>query len=375
LIYKRLIYLCLLPAFFFAGANFIYSKHWPYHFLRQLGVGGIAQKINFDSVGLFKELFSDDLKARDRFSPDIVNRAALVEAVNAMATPRVDIRGIGSALRLIDSMSLRQLTQDKLTLSMVKYSLDGYIKEAYAYKLAASEKQTATCATLIIPGSGRDQALAIAHRDNRNYHYGVLDPYSDCDIYVLIKPNEDYLSIAHNGRKLTENAYINHLIGIGSSYSSRYVTDAVAIALELKKHYPQTIVTGLSQGGAAAVIVGIEARPDFAVIASGLFEISMDLGYGGFNSSLVFPGLHREIFKDWIPSKLRSTDVNFLIIGGELDSGLAGQDVREGWTCGKLAGMTQVNCLSHPGGHIYPSEAVKRFLADHRRSANNKTSQ
>lgn len=377
--YKRLLYICLLPAFFFAGANFIYSKHWPYHFLRQLGVGSIASQIkNSGGVGLLGELFSDDLIARDRFSPDVVDRTALVDVVNTMATSKVDIRGIGNALSLIDSIELRQLPQDKLTLSTVKYSLDGYSKEVYAYKLAAIGKQTAsdiTCATLIIPGSGRDQALAIAHRDNRNYHYGILEPYSDCDIYLLIKPNEDYLSIAHNGKKLTENAYINHLIGIGSSYSSRYVTDAVALALELNKRYPQTIVTGLSQGGAAAVIVGIEARPDFAVIASGLFEISMELGYGGFNSSLVFPGLHREIFKDWIPSKLRSTDVNFLIIGGELDSGLAGQDAREGWTCDKLIGMTQVNCLSHPGGHIYPSEAVKRYLANHRRSSNKKTSQ
>lgn len=375
--YKRLLYICLLPAIFFSGANFVYSKHWPFQYFRQLGVAGIFDQIkNPGADRLLTELFSEVLIARDRLSPDIIDRTALIDAVNAMATPRVDIRGIANELRLIDSMTLRQLPQDKLTLSSVKYSLDGYIKEAYAYKLAAIVKQDATninCGTLIIPGSGHDQALAIVRRDNRNYQFGILNPYADCDIYVLIKPNEDYLSIAHNGRKLSEDSYINHLVGIGSSYSSRYVTDAVALALEIKNHYPETIVTGLSQGGTAAVIVGIEARPDFVVVASGLFEIMMDLGYGGYNSSLVFPGLHQEIFKDWIPSKLRSTDVNFLIIGGELDSGFAGQDARDRLTCGKLAGNAHLNCLSHLGGHIYPSEAVKRFLADHRRPADNKS--
>jgi hypothetical protein len=218
------------------------------------------------------------------------------------------------------------------------------------------------CAALVIPGSGSDQALAISNRDTRNYHSGILDPFDSCDIFVLIKPNEDYLAITYDGRKLNEKAYLYHLLGMGSSYSSRYVTDAIALTLELKRNYNRTIVTVLSQGGTDAVVVGIEAQPNLAIAASGIYEIQADLGYGGFNSTLIFPRFQREIFKEWMPEKLRESEVNFLIIGGTNEPGLIGEDYREGWTCSKLAYIPQVNCMSHPGGHIYPSKIVKTFV-------------
>lgn len=357
----------LLIMGFVAGANFVYSKHWPYHFFRQIGVGAITQHAA-GSDGFFQELFPEEISAHDRLLPDIPDRATLVSVVDAMAAPRVDIRDVGGALRLVTSLTKRNLPQDRLDVASVAYTLDGRQIEVYAYWIGASKKPVAAaqgCAALIIPGSGRDQALAIARGDARNYHYGILEPFNSCDVFVLIKPAESYLSLTHSGKKLTENAYINHLIGIGSSYSSRYVTDAIALSLELKRLYPRTIVTGLSQGGAAAVLVGIETRPNLTVAASGLLEIVRDLGYGGYNSSLLFPGLQRSIFREWMPEALRSTDVDFLILSGTHETGLAGQDAREGWTCRMLADMPRVTCLTHPGGHIYPSDVVKRYLIQH----------
>lgn len=369
MIKKLLFNIILLTLSFLIGANFVHSKHWPYHFFRQLGVGGLISNIYAEGEdGFFEEIFSDELIARDHFLPDIIDRESLILTVDAMAAPRVDIRGVSAALQHIGPMVTRELPQDELALTSVKYLLDKRQIEVYAYKINATGKSRGldhACATLIIPGSGRDQALAIAQRKTRNYHAGILEPFADCDVFVLIKPNEDYLSITHDGNKLSENAYINHLVGIGSSYSSRYVIDAIALMLELKRRYPRTIVTGLSQGGTAAVIVGIEARPNLTVAASGLYEIQADLGYGGFNSTLLFPRFQRAIFKDWIPVELRKTDVDFLIIGGIHESGLNGQDFRESWTCNKLIGMPRVTCLSHSGGHIYPSAVVKSFLARH----------
>jgi hypothetical protein len=354
----------LLLIAFLAGVHFAYTKHWPYHFLRQIGIGAISQ-YQSNGDGFYQEMFSDELIARDRLFPDVHDRAALVNAVDAMAAPRVDIRGVGTALNLVGTLTTRKLPQDGTEVSSIAYTLDGRQIEVYAYRLGATNKPSSAapdCGTLIIPGSGRDQGLTIIRGDTRNYHFGILEPFITCDVYVLIKPNEGYLSIARNGMKLTEYAYIHHLIGIGSSYSSRYVTDAIAFTMELKRRYRKTIVTGLSQGGAAAVLVGIEARPNITVAASGLMEITRDLGYGGYNSALLFPGLQRAIFRDWLPERLRVTDVDFLILGGVHDGGLAGQDAREGWTCNMLADMPNVKCLSHSGGHIYPSEVVKNYL-------------
>lgn len=349
---------------FLAGATFVYFKPWPYHLLRQHGVAALLTTEAREGCGGFcQEMFSDEIVAHDRLLPDVLDRAALVEAVDAMAAPRMDVRGVGDAIRLKGPLTKSYLPKDRLDISSVPYELDGRRIEVYAYRLQAAATSTSGCATLIVPGSGHNQALAIAQRDTRNYHSGILEPYIGCDVFVLIKPNEDYLSLTRAGRKLTENAYINHLIGIGNSYSSRYLIDAIALVKELKRQYSHTIVTGLSQGGAAAVLIGIEASPSITVSASGLFELGRDLGYGGFNSSLLFPGLQRTIFKEWLPHQLRVTETDFLILNGSREEGFAGEDAREGWTCGMLSGMPRVTCLSHAGGHIYPSESVKRYLS------------
>ncbi len=183
-----------------------------------------------------------------------------------------------------------------------------------------------------------------------------------CDQYVLIKPNEDYLAIHRGGRKLTELAYINHLYGRGSSYSSRYIADAIALSVALKRHYHTQIVTGLSQGALAAMFVAIESNPDVCISASGYIELSSDLSYGGYNSSLVFPGLQQAIFGEGLVAALRASSTQFLFLYGRNEPGVVAYDVSGNRTCQRFAGLGNVTCQVHALGHVYPVREVRNYL-------------
>ena len=360
---KSLFLIALLAASFFAfGLAFAYYKWWPYHFLRQVVP---VQLKNFSSKAgeeaLFDELFVDELAVSNVLVPETASRQQLIDQVNQMQAPRLDIRGLGQAIvPAVSFGSLHPLGGGEGEVVRLSYAVDGARFDAYSYRVKAHD---AICAVLVIPGSGLNQSSRIVMEDRTNYHYGVLAPYELCDQYVLIKPNEDYLAIHRRGRKLTELAYINHLYGRGSSYSSRYITDAIALSLALKLHYQTQIVTGLSQGALAAMLVAIESKPDVCISASGYTELSSELAYGGYNSSLVFPGLQQAILGERLIPALKSTSTQFLFLSGRNEPGVTAYDVSGNRTCQRFVGLSNVACEVHDLGHVYPVREVENYLS------------
>ena len=359
---KNIIFIILIVIASFAfGLAFGYYKWWPYQLLRS--VVPISLKNFSTAVGeeaLFEELFTDELTVSNVLATETASREQLIEQVNKMRAPRIDIRGLSSAVVtdgfLINSVSSGVGEDEVVKLS---YAVSDARFDVFSYRIKAKD---ATCAVLIIPGSGLNQSSRIVKGDSSNYHYGVLDPYSLCDKYILIKPNEDYLAIHRGGKKLTELAYINHLYGRGSSYSSRYIADAIALSLALKSHYRTQIVTGLSQGALAAMLVAIETKPDVCISASGYIELSSDLFYGGYNSSLVFPGLQQAILGEGLVAALNATSTQFLFLYGGKETGIFAYDVSGNRTCQRFVGLSNVACEVHDLGHIYPVREVESYL-------------
>ncbi len=91
--------LLLAAASFALGSAFAYYKWWPYHLLRQ--VIPVELK-NFSSKAgeqaLFDELFVDELVVSNVLAPETASRQQLIESVNQMQAPRLDIRGLGGAI-------------------------------------------------------------------------------------------------------------------------------------------------------------------------------------------------------------------------------------------------------------------------------------
>ena len=124
-------------------------------------------------------------------------------------------------------------------------------------KLSSRIRVVSILAALIIPGSGINQSSRIYGNDPSNYHFGIMEALgSSFNKYVLIKPNEDCLAF-HNGRQKLNNGFIiNWLLDHEAFYSAHYITSSLAITKFLQDKYDKVVVAGLSQGGAAALLIG-----------------------------------------------------------------------------------------------------------------------
>jgi len=166
-----------------------------------------------------------------------------------------------------ENLSVDSWESDVDQTTTITYDLAGRSYQSWAY----TKSTGSTRAALIIPGSGVNQSSAIFRRDPANYHYDIagITEAEGWDTYVYIKPNEDCLAI-HNGvGKLCNNCLMPRLIKDGGSYSARYLVDALAWVKKLKTQYVRTVVIGLSQGGAAALLTALKSEPDGAFVASG----------------------------------------------------------------------------------------------------------
>src|SRR5690606_27498611 len=147
-------------------------------------------------------------------------------------------------------------------------------------------------AIFIIPGSFHNQSHGIYREDVDNYHHGILDLADefDCDVYIFVKQNHDFLAVHDEKQKLTFTAIVAGAINAGRSYSARYLADAVAMAMHLKDSYDEVIFVGLSQGGFATLIVSSIVEPELSIIASGYSSLLFDVHYANMHQ-IIIPGL------------------------------------------------------------------------------------
>jgi hypothetical protein len=208
-----------------------------------------------------------------------------------------------------------------------KFTLNN--KTDYWYSYYKKSTQDTTTAILIFPGTGDHQSFHIANDETDNYHD------ADClikekalsygDVYIIVKPNEDFRSIWTTISDLYYNKLDYDILGpyttlMGKNWAANLYIELLAQLKYLKSKYKKVIVMGLSNGGLPVLVCGLEAGVDGINCASGLSVTS----YNGFpvtnNENPFFSGLLDYYSLENIKSKIRQSDARVLFTYGSGDS-------------------------------------------------------
>ena len=240
------------------------------------------------------------------------------------------------------------------------YELD-QAYDAYAYRLGGPANTSR--AVLIIPGSGVNQSSAIFRGEEKNYHGQIAKlAAKHADVYVQVKPNEDFLAIHNGKKKLSYDFIINSLLNRGGCYSAPYVIDGLAITKRLQAQYKEVSVLGLSQGGSAAMLNVLQSKPTGAVIASGFSVRGGPIENAG-HRQIIIPGVWTRFDNETIRRMLQSSPTRLLLTYGKLDNAVYRAEAHEGFTKAFLASLKNVRVTTHEGGHEFPMTLVDEFLS------------
>lgn len=251
----------------------------------------------------------------------------------------------------------------------VDYTIEGRRHTSYAYYKWAQERPSANAA-VIIPGSGSNQSTAIYCGYPDNYQYDIAGIVgTHWDMYVCVKPNEDFLALNNGVGKLSYDYIVTHLANLGGSYSCRYIADTLAMVKYLRNSYDKVAVIGLSQGGQAALYNSLQSQPDGAIIASG-YSVLQESMQAGSIGQMMIPGMRAYLDNEHIRDGLGASDTEYLFTWGRDESGIYGVEAWYRCTRSYFSGLSNVTCVSHGGGHIFPVETISVFL-DNLRNASN----
>jgi hypothetical protein len=267
------------------------------------------------------------------------------------AYPRIEVSG-----SRIDTLG----TIHRLA-SAVDYTLDGRDLTAHAY-FKSSGKQKEKNAVLIIPGTGDNQATAILNRDRNNYHHDITFAVLRlCDIYIYVKPNEDFLAVYNSQHRLSYEYIVGHLINRGGSYSALYLNHTLAVIKHLQSVYDNVIVIGLSQGGKAALLNALQSNPDGVVVSSG-FSVLEEFAYGAGLGQITVPGIDEHYGVPEAYELMRDSSTRFLFTYGKKERGIYGIEAHERFTCDYFADLPNVECMVHKQGHGFPIPVIRHFV-------------
>lgn len=252
---------------------------------------------------------------------------------------------------------------ETLPVVRVTYNFAGDTREAFAYgKIPVSCSDGGGLGSLIVPGSGENQSSTIYLGDSENYHYGVMDRLpseGSSSRYVLIKPNEDFLAF-HNGsgQKLRLEYILDWQLNRGGSYSVSYMLDSLAFTKALKQCFSETAVVGISQGGAAAMLISLQAEPSAVVVASGHSFLFRSVLPSSPTQIRGVPGYYALFREDVLWRQLDESRSKWLFSWGLLEPGIYGEEARGGPTyslLGMLPNVTVCGHLNpHAEGHSFP---------------------
>ncbi|MDA2925983.1 SAF domain-containing protein [Acidobacteria bacterium AH-259-G07] len=237
----------------------------------------------------------------------------------------------------------------------------GKIYKAHAY-FSPSPNTGSPCAALIIPGTGHNASSGIFRRDSNTYYGNILEiTKPSCDSFVFVKPNEDFLAIHNGEKKLSYDFLVPYLINHGGSYAAHYVINTLAISKYLKKEYDQVFVLGLSQGGQAAFLNALQSEPTAAVVSSGFSVLRRKLNWGTL-VGIIIPGLYKDFSLEKIFSIVEKSPTHFLFTYGRNEFGTNKIEAEEECSCDFFEPLSNVTCLIHDRGHIFPETAVRDFI-------------
>jgi hypothetical protein len=316
------------------------------------------QSINlhsFDS-GFVKSHFTASISKLDKLRyPPVKDYEMLCNRINSF---KVDLDGFDVAYRKIKL--LPSFTEGHIFILPFEYK--NRVDTVFAYFKPALNKDAKKTGINMIPGSGINQSSAMFYSLRNNTQKNIDDfAQKYGDVYILVKPNEDFLAI-HNGiKKIDEVAFVDHLLNHGSSYSAYYLIQSLALSKYIRSRYEQLYVFGHSQGGSAAVINSLQCYPDKAVIASG-YSALMDLPYmSGFNQ-IIIPGYSKNFTSKYVKKQIKEMRTQFLFTWGQQETGIYGVEGRQKLTAKYFADLPNVKCHVHSKGHVYHDLVIADFL-------------
>lgn len=313
--------------------------------------------------------FTDPLIETDLYYPSINSLEGIREANQRLLMHR---EGFETAYRDIEILDTQQVLRPVGAQPVVKvrFRFQGNDFAAFAYGHLPAVGDGQDAASLIIPGSGLNQSLGIATGDLSKYH-GILDALNEgAVIYTLIKPNEDFLAW-HDGKgKKLSGAYIwNWHLNRGGSYSVSYLAESLAFMKWLNGRYKRTIIAGLSQGGAAALLAALQSKPTMAIIASGhsvLHEVAVGSGH---DQLIGVPGYADIERKDDLVNALSASPTLWFFSWGTNEEGTYKIEAKEQVTATAIRHLSNVTIAIHDYGHTFPVSEIQSFINRDRSSA------
>jgi len=309
--------------------------------------------------------FADPVSEVALHYPPIHSLRGIREANERIFTRQDGFETAYTDLQVIDATQLdRPIGSEPVV--CVQFRYQGAQHAAFAYGRLPMDAPVRKWATLIIPGSGLNQSLPISTDDRQNYHFGIQQALSllDGSVFTLIKPNEDLLAW-HNGhgRKLRGSFIWNWHLNRGGSYSISYLVQSLAFMKWMQSCFSSTMVAGLSQGGAAALLNAAQSRPDRAVVASGYTLVNSDVEWSGHNQIIGVREWARlselQVFLDL----LRNSPTKWFFSWGKAEDGPYRVEANGGPTAEVLGNIPTVTVVLHEGGHVFPAEDIAMWLS------------
>ena len=246
----------------------------------------------------------------------------------------------------------------------ISYSYKGSTDTVFAYLKKSLKKSNDSTGFLVIPGSGINQSSEIHYNNNiENNYQNNIDDICQLygDVFILIKPNEDFLAIHNGEKKIGEASFVNYLINKGTSYSGYYFIQSLALSKYIKERYNNTIIAGLSQGGYVALLNSLQSKPDKSIIASG-YSILFDGPHQSGPNQFILPGVNNFFNSEEIKNNIRSSNTGYLFTYGKQELGIYGREANEFFTKDYFKELQNVTMNFHKGKHVYDSIAIVRFL-------------
>jgi hypothetical protein len=282
--------------------------------------------------------------------------AELKVHIDALAYPVDSFETAYSHVKIISAITEGEI-------AAVAFEYNKHIDTAFAFfRKRIGYNDNTSAAFNIIPGSGINQSTAMYYDIAGNYQMNIdniAEKYGD--VYILVKPNEDFLAIHNGSKKVDVTAFVNYLLNKGSSYSACYMIQSLALSKYLQSKYEKLYVCGLSQGGGAALMNALQSQPYKAIVASG-FSVLMDYPHLNAHDQIIIPGYMRGFDINEIKSQIQQSATRYLFTWGQQESGIYGLEARDKPTAAFFDGIKNVNTIVHPMAHMYFEPLIDSFI-------------
>jgi len=363
----------LLFSVYLWGIFTIRSQIFPYDLLKQLYASvkpdlqaSPNKALASPDSELLKYAFVDPVSSPTLIHPPISSLKDLRRKNERIFVSRDGFDQAYNKLKIVATHELNSLKTD-VPIIAIDFEYQDKDYQAFAYGVLPKHCGRDNVSALIIPGSGHNHSRAIATNDPENYHFGIIDVLHNFSIstYVLIKPNEDALAW-HNGMAKISGDFIwNWHLNRGGSYSVSYLVQAMAIQKYLSSCYRRTVIAGLSQGGAASLLVASQANPDLAIVASGASLIKEDVEWSGHNQLIAVPTLSSLYEPHALKKLLETSQTKYLFSWGKKEVGTYKIEAEEQITANVISPLPNVSVSIHDDGHVFHVPSLISFLKEH----------